>query len=77
MSEQETARWLQRETLKWMLPRVKQGARLAGQAEHAGRFRVILTLMRSKVAVDRGLATVAGNVITQTTVRLRYRKPPK
>ena len=33
MSEQETARWLQRETLKWMLPRVKQGARLAGQAE--------------------------------------------
>jgi hypothetical protein len=77
MSEQETAGWLQREMLVWLLPRVKQGARLAGQAEHAGRCGVLLTLIRQNAHVDRGPAKMAGEVITTTTVRLRYRKPPK
>ena len=64
----KTERWLQRETLDWILPCVKQGARLAGKADHAGQFRVLLRLIRSNDAVDRTLATVGGGVITQTTV---------
>ena len=80
MSEKGTAGWLQREMLEWVLQRVKQGARFAGNAEDAGRFGVLLTLISQPVAVRRvpdKMAGLAGNVIITGTVRVRYRKPPK
>lgn len=77
MKEQEAAAWLQREMLEWLLLRVTRGARMVGNARHAGRFGVLLTLIDQDVAADYGPAKVADGVITTTKVLLRQSKRPK
>ena len=78
MNRQEAAGWLQREKLEWLPLRVTQGARMVGNARHAGRFGVLLTLINQDVAIDCGpAAKVEDGVITTTKVLLRHSKRPK